>query len=52
MMKNLQDELMNIHHIPINEQRDYLDETIEIWMNNYMPKYSQIDDIIILGVQF
>lgn len=52
MMKNLQEELKNIHHIPINEQKDYLDETIEIWMNSYKNKYSQVDDILIIGVQF
>ena len=52
MMRNLQEELANIHHIPINEQADYMNETIEIWMNNYNLKYEQVDDILLIGVQF
>ncbi|NOZ45290.1 MAG: SpoIIE family protein phosphatase, partial [Chlorobi bacterium] len=52
MMKNLLYELKNIQHLPMNEQGDYLKETIEIWMKNYDPIYNQVDDILLIGVQF
>ena len=52
MMKNMQEELTNIHHLPMNEQRDYLDETIEIWMNNYIAETTQVDDILVVGIKF
>ena len=52
MLKQLKRELVNISHLPMLEQEIYLDELIEHWMNGYDEKQNQIDDILIVGVEF
>jgi serine phosphatase RsbU (regulator of sigma subunit) len=52
MLKNLKRELVNISHLPMLEQEIFLDEMIEHWMNGYDEKQNQIDDILVVGVEF
>ena len=38
--------LLNIHRLPLNDQKAYLDESMELWRGNN----EQVDDILIIGV--
>ncbi len=40
--------LLKIQDLSMEEQRKYLDNTIENWMENY----EQVDDILVIGVKF
>ncbi|MCW3103195.1 MAG: hypothetical protein JWO09_1635 [Bacteroidetes bacterium] len=45
--KSLQQLLISIHQLPMEEQRQRLDQAIESWKGNH----EQIDDILIIGVK-
>lgn len=45
MRKNLKRLLLNIHNLPMAEQKQVLDKTIEEWKGNL----SQVDDILVIG---
>lgn len=52
MKYNFRELLYIIHHRPITEQRQILDETLEHWMSfpvKYGETHRQIDDILIIG---
>ncbi len=40
--------LLEIQELSMEEQRNYLDYTIEQWMSNY----EQVDDILVIGTRF
>ncbi len=48
MVKKFRELLFSIHHLPMHEQKQILDETIESWMAE--GKEHQIDDILVMGV--
>ena len=39
--------LLNIHKLPLNDQKAYLDESMELWRGNN----EQVDDILIFGLR-
>ena len=39
--------LLNIHKLPLNDQKTYLDESMEMWRGNF----DQVDDILIIGIK-
>jgi serine phosphatase RsbU (regulator of sigma subunit) len=45
--KTLKTLLLQIHHLPLNQQRDILDKTFEKWKG----ELSQIDDVCIIGIR-
>lgn len=45
--KTLKNLLLQIHHLPMSEQRNVLDETFENWRG----ELSQIDDVCVIGVR-
>jgi len=45
--KQLEDTLVNISHLPMQDQREILDEKIKEWMLDY----EQVDDICLLGLK-
>jgi serine phosphatase RsbU (regulator of sigma subunit) len=49
MVKRFRELLFSIHHLPMHEQRQILDNTIEQWMAE--GKEHQIDDILVMGVR-
>jgi hypothetical protein len=49
MVKRFRELLFSIHYLPMHEQRQILDETIEGWMAEGNEK--QIDDILVMGVR-
>ncbi len=53
-LKNLRDVLCKNYHRTMPEQKDILEETIANWMkapNHDQPTYSQIDDMLIIGIR-
>jgi len=48
MKKNLRELLLAIHHKPVEEQYEILDQTIEKWKNGR----EQTDDILIIGLRW
>ncbi len=48
MVKRFRELLFSIHHLPMDEQKQILDDTIEQWMAE--GKERQIDDILVVGV--
>ncbi len=47
-LKRLESLLLEIHREPMERQKQILDETLSHWMRG---KYSQIDDILLMGVR-
>jgi len=47
MVKRFQEALLEIGRLPLAEQRNYLDETIERWRGGL----EQVDDILVIGVK-
>lgn len=47
MAKKFNELLLSIHHLPLAEQREILDRTIEAWKGNR----EQTDDILVLGIK-
>ena len=47
MAKNFQRMLLNIQHLTMDEQKQYLENTLDEWMDGYQ----QIDDILVVGVR-
>ena len=45
MLKKLKALFAEIHTLPLEEQKNYLDKTLTNWMGNH----DQVDDILILG---
>jgi serine phosphatase RsbU (regulator of sigma subunit)/Tfp pilus assembly protein PilF len=45
--KSLQKLLLSIHHLPLEEQKNQLDQAIERWKGTH----EQVDDILIIGVK-
>ncbi len=39
--------LLNIHKLPLDDQKSYLEESIEVWRGNY----EQVDDILVIGIK-
>ncbi|MCS6904961.1 MAG: tetratricopeptide repeat protein [Bacteroidia bacterium] len=48
MRKRLCELFVKISHLPVDEQLQALEETIDNWMG----KYSQVDDMLIIGLKF
>ncbi len=48
MMGRFKKMLLKIQDLSMEEQRQYLDDTIEKWMENY----EQVDDILVIGTKF
>jgi serine phosphatase RsbU (regulator of sigma subunit) len=46
--KNFKDLLINNCHLPMNEQKEVLETTLEEWKSNV----EQIDDILVIGIKF
>jgi serine phosphatase RsbU (regulator of sigma subunit) len=46
MIKNFRELLLEIHTMPMNQQKEYLDKAIKDWIGT---KYSQIDDLLVWG---
>ncbi len=46
--KRLRETLLSIHRLPMNEQKQQLDNTIETWKGNL----EQVDDICVIGIRF
>jgi serine phosphatase RsbU (regulator of sigma subunit) len=46
--KKFKDMLLNNCHLPMNEQKEVLDTTLEEWKGNV----EQIDDILVIGIKF
>jgi serine phosphatase RsbU (regulator of sigma subunit) len=46
MIKNFRELLLEIHTMPMNQQKEYLDKAIKDWIGT---KYSQIDDLLVMG---
>jgi serine phosphatase RsbU (regulator of sigma subunit) len=44
---NLKEMLLKNHQLPMSEQKEKLDQTIENWKGNL----EQVDDILIIGIQ-
>ena len=47
LSKRFKDLIVEISQKPVHEQKETLDKTIEFWMKDY----SQVDDILIIGVK-
>lgn len=47
MKKRFKEELLKIHHLPVNEQKEHLDKYFENWKG----KNEQVDDVCIVGVK-
>ena len=48
MSKNFTQLLLEIHHMPMEKQKELLDSAIEEWKGNNV----QTDDILVMGVKF
>lgn len=48
MIKNFKEMLLDIHHKPMQEQKQILNKRIEEWMGS---NYNQIDDMLVIGVK-
>lgn len=48
MIKNFKNLLLQIHKLPMKEQHDILNKTIEDWRSK---KYEQVDDILVFGIK-
>jgi len=46
--KKFKDMLLSNSHLPMNEQKELLDTTLEAWRGNV----EQIDDILVIGIKF
>jgi len=46
MIKEFRDLLLQIHQLPMSEQRNILNKVIKEWMGT---KYNQIDDVLVIG---
>jgi len=49
MVKKFRELLFSIHHLPMDKQKQILDDTIESWMAE--GKEHQIDDILVVGIR-
>lgn len=47
MSKRFKEQLLEIHHLSMDEQREHLNNTIEEWQG----KLEQVDDILVIGVR-
>jgi serine phosphatase RsbU (regulator of sigma subunit) len=48
MGQRFKDLLLSIHHLPMAQQKNILDQTLKQWMGNS----PQVDDILIIGARF
>jgi serine phosphatase RsbU (regulator of sigma subunit) len=48
LIKRFRDLLMKIHHEPMNEQKEILNQIHDDWRGNSV----QIDDILVIGIRF
>ncbi len=48
MVKQFRELLFSVHHLPIVEQHEALNQTITAWMG---AKHKQIDDILVMGIR-
>ncbi len=46
MIKSFREMLVEIHQMPMEKQKEYLDNVFKKWMGT---KYNQIDDVLIIG---
>lgn len=44
--RNFRNLLLEIHHLPMTEQKEILENTFKHWLGN---KYQQVDDVLIIG---
>ena len=47
MYKQFKELLLSIHHLPMNEQQNILEKTINDWRSNL----EQVDDILVIGIR-
>ncbi|MBC7125318.1 MAG: SpoIIE family protein phosphatase, partial [Bacteroidales bacterium] len=47
LSKNFKNLLLNIQHMEMSKQKEFLEETLKKWMGNT----SQVDDILVIGVR-
>jgi serine phosphatase RsbU (regulator of sigma subunit) len=46
MIKNFREMLVEIHKLPMEKQKEHLDNELKKWMGT---KYNQIDDVLVIG---
>lgn len=49
MAKRFRSLLYDIHHKPMNVQKELLEKNLEIWINSYESEIKQLDDILVIG---
>ena len=47
MKKRFKEELLKIHHLPMHEQKEYLNNFFETWKGND----EQTDDVTVIGIR-
>ncbi len=48
MYRRFRHMLLTIHKLPLQEQKDFLEKSIETWKGD---KYDQVDDILVIGIR-
>jgi serine phosphatase RsbU (regulator of sigma subunit) len=48
LSRNLRELLLEIHHLPMDQQKAILEKTFEDWRG---PEEKQVDDVVIFGVR-
>jgi len=48
MYRRFRQMLLTIHKLPLQEQKDFLEKSIETWKGD---KYDQVDDILVIGIR-
>jgi serine phosphatase RsbU (regulator of sigma subunit) len=47
--KRLRQTLLEIHKLPMQEQREILNQKFEDWRNSPVKKFRQLDDVLVIG---
>ncbi len=47
LLKRFKKMLLDIFHLPLDEQKKILEDTLKKWQGNYL----QVDDILVLGIK-
>ncbi|MCK4698696.1 MAG: SpoIIE family protein phosphatase, partial [Bacteroidales bacterium] len=48
MYRRFRHMLLTIHKLPLQEQKDFLENSIEDWKGE---EYDQVDDILVIGIR-